>query len=118
MAPEITAPHAGAEVLHQGKPIEQVQAALIMIHGRGAPAHDILTLADELEHPDFAYLAPQAKGNTWYPNPFMMPIHSNEPWLSSAITVIEWLLAKVEEAGIPPERTMLLGFSQGASLTL
>ena len=118
MAPEITGPHAGAQVHQQGKPLDQAKAAMIMMHGRGATAPDILTLTDELRNPDFAYIAPQAKGNTWYPNPFMMPIQSNEPWLSSAITVIEYLLAKVEEAGIPPERTILLGFSQGASLSL
>jgi predicted esterase len=89
-----------------------------MMHGRGATAHDILSLAADIELPQMAFLAPQAKGNAWYPNPFMAPIHSNEPWLSSAISVIEWLLAQVVEAGIPPERTMILGFSQGASLTL
>jgi phospholipase/carboxylesterase len=117
LAPEITGPHAGAEVLATGQPLEKATAAMIMVHGRGATARDILSLAAALDSPQFAYLAPQAKGNTWYPNPFIAPIHSNEPWLSSAITLLEALLAQVEEVGIPAERTMLLGFSQGACLT-
>jgi phospholipase/carboxylesterase/glyoxalase family protein len=91
---------------------------MIMVHGRGATAEDILSLASELGHPEIAYLAPEARDDTWYPNSFLAPIQSNEPWLSSAISVIETLLATLEEAGIPAERTMLLGFSQGACLTL
>jgi predicted esterase len=91
---------------------------MIMVHGRGATARDILSLAGELGHPEITYLAPQAKGNSWYPNSFLAPIQSNEPWLTSAISVIEALLDTLEEAGIPAERTMLLGFSQGACLTL
>jgi phospholipase/carboxylesterase len=118
MASGITGPHAGTQVLSKGQPLDKAKAAMIMMHGRGATAHDILSMADDLQHPDFAYLAPQAKGNAWYPNTFLAPIQSNEPWLSSAMSVIESLLAQVEEAGIPPERIFLLGFSQGASLTL
>jgi predicted esterase len=104
-------------VLATGQPLEKATAAMIMVHGRGATARDILSLAAALGNPQFAYIAPQAKGNTWYPNPFMSPTRSNEPWLSSAISVLEVLLAQVEEAGIPAERTILLGFSQGACLT-
>ncbi len=117
MAPEIIGPHAGAEVLVTGQPLAKATAAMIMVHGRGATAQDILSLAAALDNSQFAYIAPQAKGNAWYPNPFMAPMHSNEPWLSSALSVLEALLARVEEAGIPAERTMLLGFSQGACLT-
>jgi predicted esterase len=118
MTSEVTGPHAGLQLYQVGQSLEEASAAMIMMHGRGATAQDILSMAADLEHPQMAYLAPQAKGNTWYPNPFMAPIHSNEPWLSSAMSVIEWLLAKVEDAGIASERTMILGFSQGASLTL
>jgi predicted esterase len=118
MTSEVTGPHAGLQLYQVGQSLEEASAAMIMMHGRGATAQDILSMAGDLEHPQMAYLAPQAKGNTWYPNPFMAPIHSNEPWLSSAMSVIEWLLAKVEDAGIASERTMILGFSQGASLTL
>ena len=118
MAVEVTGPHAGAQILGAGQPLDKAHAAMIMVHGRGATASDILSLARDLDHPEFTYLAPQAKGNAWYPYPFLAPIHTNEPWLSSALSVLETLLARVGEAGIPPEKTMLLGFSQGACLTL
>jgi predicted esterase len=91
---------------------------MIMIHGRGAAAEDILTLVPELDQPGFAYLAPQAAGGTWYPYPFTAPLASNEPYLSSALARVGEVLAQVGAAGIPPERTVLLGFSQGACLTL
>jgi predicted esterase len=76
-----------------------------------------MTVATELMHPGFAYLAPQAAGNAWYPNPFTAPLEANEPYLSSALEVLETLLTRVEET-IPHERVILLGFSQGACLTL
>ena len=110
--------HAGQPVFLAGEPLERARAAMVLAHGRGASAHDILTLADELHVPGFAFLAPQAAGNTWYPNSFLAPLASNEPWLTSALDTIGAALAQVAAAGIPPERTMLLGFSQGACLIL
>jgi phospholipase/carboxylesterase len=104
-------------VLEAGEPLGKARAAMILAHGRGATAEDIMTIAAELQHPGFAYLAPQAAGNAWYPNPFTAPLESNEPYLSSALEVIESLLARVE-ASVPAERVILLGFSQGACLTL
>jgi predicted esterase len=89
---------------------------MLMIHGRGASAEDILALAAELNHPELAYLAPQAAGSTWYPHSFLAPPASNEPYLSSALAAVAALLDRVAAAGIPPERTVLLGFSQGACL--
>src|SRR6476661_4780781 len=91
---------------------------MVMIHGRGATAESILTLVPAIDSPGFVYLAPQASGNTWYPNSFLAPIPSNEPGLSSGLAVLGALLAEVAAAGIPPERVGLLGFSQGACLTL
>jgi phospholipase/carboxylesterase len=111
-------PHQGRPVLAAGVPLDQAQAAMILIHGRGATAESILDLAAEVDRPGFAYLAPQAAGNTWYPNSFLAPIPSNEPGLSSGLAVIDDLLAHLAEAGLPAERTILLGFSQGACLTL
>nr|PZN30376.1 MAG: phospholipase [Chloroflexota bacterium] len=108
--------HQGQPLLQRGAPLGEARAAMVLVHGRGASAADIMTLADELPHPDFAYLAPQAAGGTWYPNRFMAPIASNEPWLSSALQVLADTLASLEAAGLPPERTILLGFSQGACL--
>ena len=111
-------PHQGQPVLVAGSPLEQAKAAMIMLHGRGASAEDILSLAASVHQAGFTYLAPQAAGSTWYPNSFLAPLASNEPGLSSGLAVIASLLAQVTEAGIGPERTLLLGFSQGACLVL
>src|SRR5712691_2683304 len=115
---QITGPHQGQPVLTAGESLDKAKAAIIMVHGPGASAEDILSLTTELNQPGFAYLAPQAAGYTWYPNSFLAPIASNEPGLSSGLAVIASLLAKLAEAGISPERTILLGFSQGACLSL
>ncbi len=104
-------------MLHAGTPLAMAHAAMLLVHGRGASAADIMSVGQELTHPDFAYLAPEAAGNTWYPNPFTAPIESNEPYLSSAISVLEDVLAKITEH-VKHERVILLGFSQGACLAL
>ena len=114
----IQGPHQGQPVLHAGEPLEHAKAAMVMLHGRGASAKDIFELVPELKQPGFAYLAPQAAGNTWYPNSFLAPIDSNEPELSSALLTIESILAQLREVAIPFERTIILGFSQGACLSL
>jgi phospholipase/carboxylesterase len=97
--------------------LSEARAAMVMIHGRGATAESILTLASVLDRPGFAYLAPQASGNTWYPNSFMSPIASNEPGISSAMQAIRDVLDTIIVSGIPFERIILLGFSQGACLS-
>jgi predicted esterase len=91
---------------------------MVMVHGRGATADSILALSEELAVPGFAYLAPQAAGNTWYPYSFLNPIERNEPGITSGLAAIADVLATVDRAGIPVERAMLLGFSQGACLSL
>ena len=111
-------PHQGQPISMAGQSLERAAAVMILVHGRGASAKDILTLVPDLAQPDFAYLAPQAADNSWYPNRFLEPIESNEPWLSSALTALADVLNRVQEAGHPMERTLLLGFSQGACLTL
>lgn len=116
--PMYQSPHQGQPIAFAGEPLERAQAAMVMLHGRGAISDDILSLVPLFAHPHFAYLAPQAKGNTWYPNRYLDPIATNEPWLSSALALVEDVLGQVSNAGIPPERTMILGFSQGACLTL
>lgn len=109
-------PHAGQPVLHRGRPLAEAKAAVIMVHGRGASAQSILELAEAIPHPDVAYLAPGARGGTWYPMSFMAPIEANEPGISSGISVVHALVDEVVAAGIPAERIVLLGFSQGACL--
>jgi phospholipase/carboxylesterase len=116
MSKQNQGPHQGQPVLTAGEPLERAQAAMVLAHGRGASAKDILTLAAELEQPGFVYLAPQAANNTWYPYSFLMPIERNEPYLSSALATLDQVLTHVAAAGIPAERTILLGFSQGACL--
>jgi predicted esterase len=111
-------PHQGQPVRMAGEPLESARAAMLMVHGRGARAEDILILADQLNQSGFAYLAPQAAGNTWYPNRFLVPSKENEPWLSSALSFVGETLTQIINAGIPSERIVLLGFSQGACLTL
>ena len=115
---EIRGPHQGLPVLAAGEPLASARAAMILVHGRGATAADILLLAEELAQPGFAYLAPEAAGNTWYPNSFLAPIASNEPGLSSGLALIASLLEQVNRAGIPSERVVIAGFSQGACLSL
>ena len=110
-------PHQGQPVRQAGEPLDRARAAMILVHGRGASAADIMTIADEMRFPGVAYLAPQAAGSTWYPNPFTAPLESNEPYLGSALDVLSSLLARVETA-VPAEKIVLLGFSQGACLTL
>ncbi|MEO8503955.1 MAG: dienelactone hydrolase family protein [Acidobacteriota bacterium] len=111
-------PHSGCPLLHAGRPLADARIAMIMVHGRGATAESILELASEFPGSEVAYLAPQAAGNTWYPQSFLAEIPRNEPWLSSALAALRDVLVRVGSAGIPPERTILLGFSQGACLSL
>jgi phospholipase/carboxylesterase len=111
-------PHHDQPVRLAGAPLEHARAALLMLHGRGAHAEDILSLTAHLDLPGFAFLAPQAANDTWYPNRFSAPLASNEPWLSSALAYVGAVFARITAAGIPPERTLLLGFSQGACLAL
>jgi predicted esterase len=113
----LTGLHFGQPVLEAGEPLGQATAAMILLHGRGASAADIMTVGEALQQSGFAYLAPQAAGSAWYPNPFTAPLQSNEPWLSSALETVERLLERVEEK-LPASQVILLGFSQGACLTL
>jgi predicted esterase len=111
-------PHASQPVLMAGAPLDQARSAMIMIHGRGGTADNILSISRELGGEDFAFLAPQAAGYQWYPNTFRAPLDSNQPWLDSALKKIASILEHLQENGIPPECVILLGFSQGACLAL
>src|SRR3979411_2430192 len=106
-------PHYGQPVLLAGGPLDRASAAMILVHGRGASAHDIMSVAAEVAEPTFAFLAPEAAGGAWYPNRFMEPLESNEPWLSSALETVGRAVARVEER-LPAGQVILLGFSQGA----
>jgi predicted esterase len=109
--------HENQTLLHSGRPLEAARAVMVLIHGRGASNHDIMGLTEPLAHPDFAFLAPQAANNTWYPYRFIEPTSRNEPYLSSALQTITNIL-EMTQKHVPLERTFLLGFSQGACLAL
>jgi phospholipase/carboxylesterase len=106
------------QLTESGLPLTEASRALIMVHGRGSSAWDILSLAKEFRLDDFYIVAPQATNSTWYPFSFLAPIQQNEPWLTSALDVLNQITATILNAGIPPERIYVLGFSQGACLTL
>ena len=111
-------PHTDQPVVVKGAPLETARGVMILVHGRGASAADILSIAHELNHPTLAYFAPQAAGNIWYPYPFLEPLERNEPYLSSALAVVDGLVGRVTAAGVPAERIFLGGFSQGGCLAL
>lgn len=109
-------PHTGLPVLQRGPGVESSRAVMLMLHGRNAGPENILELAQLLPHPQFTFLAPAASGRTWYPFSFLVETERNEPGLSSGLRVIDRLVADVIARGVPRNRIVLLGFSQGACL--
>lgn len=105
-------------IIKGGKNIKEADKVLIMIHGRGGSGEDILSLSNYLDVKDFALLAPQATNHTWYPFSFMAPTAQNEPWLSSALSLVNELVADLEADGFTSGQIYFAGFSQGACLTL
>ena len=101
-----------------GESLKEAEKVLIMLHGRGADASDILGVASHLNVADFAFLAPEATNNTWYPYSFMAPTERNEPWLSSALGLLKEMVDEIKKEGINGENIYFLGFSQGACLAL
>ena len=113
----VSDPHRDQPVVTLGAGLAQAAAAVILLHGRGASAEDILGLATEMYDERFAYLAPQAAGNAWYPYSFMAPIEKNEPWLSSALAKVATIVQQAVAAGLSRDRIFVCGFSQGACLS-
>ncbi|WP_254273471.1 alpha/beta hydrolase [Haloarcula marina] len=109
-------PHAGAEIVTAGAPPQAATAAVVLLHGRGDSARHFLRLADEFHHHGAMYLAPEAAGKAWFPGPVDAPRERREPWLSSAVSLVDRTLDRAAAAGVPRERTVFVGFSQGASL--
>ena len=105
-------------IITAGKELDASSKVLIMLHGRGGSAEDILSLATYLNVKDYALLAPQATNNTWYPYSFLVPPSQNEPWLSSALQILKEIVSDVVKKGVPTENIYFAGFSQGACLTL
>ncbi|HWW23237.1 MAG TPA: dienelactone hydrolase family protein [Edaphobacter sp.] len=109
--------HQGQPVRQFGASLKEAEGAVVMLHGRGGSAEDILSLASAMYRPGLAYLAPQAAGNTWYPYSFLAPREENEPWLSSALAAVASTVRMALDAGIGVEKIVLCGFSQGACLS-
>jgi phospholipase/carboxylesterase len=105
-------------IIESGLPLHQAKKALIMLHGRGGSAEDILSLAQHLPVQDFYIAAPQATNNTWYPLSFLAPLQQNEPWLSSGLQVVNEVTDHIQANGITADKIFILGFSQGACLTV
>ncbi len=111
--------HDSNNFLTAGKPLDQAQKVMIMVHGRGGSASDILSLSDHIQDKDFAFVAPQAQANSWYPYSFLRPIDENEPNLSSALSVLASLRGRLQaDYNFKLPQIFWLGFSQGACLTL
>lgn len=110
-------PHGTTAVLQGGAPLPEAELAVVLLHGRGASAEDILGLGEAFGVPNVAYVAPQAAGHTWYPTSFLAPREANEPYLSSALAKIDSVVKTLAEAGFGRERIVIAGFSQGACLT-
>jgi phospholipase/carboxylesterase len=110
-------PHRDQPVQTLGAKLTEAAAAVILLHGRGASAEDILGLATEMYDERFAYLAPQAAGHSWYPNSFLAPMEKNEPWLSSALAKVGTIVQQAVAAGVSRDRIFVCGFSQGACLS-
>ena len=111
-------PHAGMSPVLAGTPLDQASYALVLVHGRGGSAESMLPIAKAAKAVDAALVAPVAVGNSWYPKRFLDPREQNEPWLSSALASVGAAVDQVRAAGVPSERIMLVGFSQGACLML
>ena len=109
-------PHENSQVYSAGAKLDEASAALILLHGRGATAEDILSLSTFLTQPGLAFLAPQADDYTWYPNRFISPIEQNEPYLSAALNLVDKIVKQVTDIGISTEKIFIGGFSQGACL--
>src|SRR4051794_38726455 len=111
-------PHAAQKPLWRGPAPSAARLAVILVHGRGGSANEMLTLGGELGVADIAWVAPQAAGHTWYPQSFLAPIEQNEPGISSGLRVLAGLVEELGRAGVPASRVGVLGFSQGACLSL
>jgi predicted esterase len=109
-------PHADQPISAAGPAPEKAAATILLVHGRGGSAADMLGLYEELNLPQLAAIAPQAANHSWYPHSFLAPLETNQPYLDSALNRLESLVADLIARGIMSEKIALLGFSQGACL--
>jgi phospholipase/carboxylesterase len=105
-------------ILTSGKSLAEAGKVMILLHGRGASAEDIISVSQYLQVDEFALLAPQATNHSWYPFSFLSPPQQNEPWLSSALQLVNDIVKDVNDSGVNSEKIFFLGFSQGSCLAL
>ncbi len=113
-----TPPEAGQRVVRAGPPLARASHAVLLVHGRGGGPEDMLRLAEHLALPDVAWLSPEAPGRSWWPTSFLAPLAETGPYLNAGLEVLGELHAEVHDAGVAAERTLVMGFSQGACLAL
>ncbi|MBV0922574.1 dienelactone hydrolase family protein [Halomicroarcula limicola] len=112
----MSGPHQNQELVTAGTSLDDAEAAMVLVHGRGATAQSIVQMGREVHRAGLALLAPQAARNTWYPQSFLSPVEENEPGRSSGLRAVGDAMERANDAGIPAEKIFLLGFSQGACL--
>lgn len=112
----MSGPHRDRPLVTAGAPLRAADAAAVLVHGRGGSAEGTVALADEFYRHGLALVAPSARRNQWYPNSFLAPHEANEPDLSSALEAVADAVGTVRDAGVPRERVVVLGISQGACL--
>lgn len=106
------------DLIKTGEPLENSSAVVVLVHGRGSSAQDILSLTQFFEKPGLSYLAPQAPDFSWYPYSFLFPLDQNQPHLENSLGILENVFSHLESFDISSKPVMLLGFSQGACLSL
>jgi phospholipase/carboxylesterase len=106
------------KIVTSGVALNEAEKVMIMLHGRGATAEDIISLTHYLKLRDTHIIAPQATNNAWYPYSFLAARQQNEPWLTSALQLLKAILSDVTISGIKSDQVFILGFSQGACLAL
>lgn len=111
-------PHGQATIEQFGAPVSRARFTVIALHGRGASAADMRSLADHIGIPDVAYIAPTAGGRSWWPTSFLAPHQDLQPHLDSALTAVTRCVSQAMTEGAEADRLILMGFSQGACLAL
>lgn len=106
------------ETIAAGAPLSQARGAVILLHGRGGSAYDMLGLAEAFANRDLAYFAVEAPGGSWYPYSFLAPSTQNEPYLTQSLAAVGDAVAQAKAGGVPADRIAFAGFSQGACLAL
>jgi phospholipase/carboxylesterase len=116
-------PGLGALALEHRPPAGEPRGALVLLHGRGADQHDLVPLFDLLD-PErrLAAVAPRGPlslppgGAHWYAL-YRLGYPDPETFLATYDLLASWLDAVPELTGVPLERTILGGFSQGSVMT-